>query len=236
VLDDVAWPPAKRLVSVGNANIGADLITANTTKALDYLNKVSLSEPGALYIKADGNLVFRDRSDLQDASGSVLFGTGGIPFSDIEVQFGIEEMANQIEVNYLGGSVTVSDTVSIEAYGTFDQSYDTLLDDLIDAENLAAWQIDLYSQPQYRVEKISILLHGLEIADQQTVLGLELGDVVTVTWTPNNVGDPLTQITIIDAIEYAGTPSGRSVSFKLSQTFSGFIIGSSFLGTGLVGF
>jgi hypothetical protein len=75
-----------------------------------------------------------------------------------------------------------------------------------------------------------VLLDGLSTADQQTVLGLELSDVVTVTWTPNNVGSALSQVVSIDSIEFSGSPASRQVSFSLSQTTAAFILGDSALG------
>ena len=129
ILTDVGWPFAKRTISIGQATLDADFVGENV-KALDYLNKVSLSEPGALFVGATGNLVFRDRADLQDATRAVTFGTGGIPFSDIVVEFGVEEMANKIAVTYYGGTAVAgtavaTDTDSITAYGVFDANYAT---------------------------------------------------------------------------------------------------------------
>ena len=235
ILTDVGWPFAKRTISIGQATLDADFVGENV-KALDYLNKVSLSEPGALFVGATGNLVFRDRADLQDATRAVTFGTGGIPFSDIVVEFGVEEMANKIAVTYYGGTAVAgtavaTDTDSITAYGELDANYDTLLGSLDDAQDLASWQLGLYAQPQYRVDRITATLDGLDVDDQQTVLALELGDVVTVEWTPNNVGDPLSQVVSIDSIEFAGSPARRQVSFSLSQTTAAFILDDVFFGT-----
>ena len=100
-----------------------------------------------------------------------------------------------------------------------------------DAQDLANWQLGLYAQPQYRVDKITVVLDALSVVDQQTVLALELGDVVTVEWTPNNVGDPLSQVVSIDSIEFAGSPARRQVSFSLSQTTAAFILDDVFFGT-----
>lgn len=234
VLDDIGWPTAKRLISAGAATLNADVVSDNV-KALDYLNKVAVSEPGALFVNSVGDVVFRDRSDLQNAARSVVFGTGGIPFMDIAVEYGVEEMANNVSVTYYGGTVVAgtavsTDADSIAAYGVFDVNYDTLLNSLSDAQDLADWQVGLYSRPQYRVDRITVQLDGLSVADQQTVLGLELSDVVTVTWTPNNVGAALSQVVSIDSIEFNGSPAARQVSFSLSQTTAAFILGDNALG------
>jgi len=244
VLDDVGWPLAKRQVSEGKATLDADVIEADKTQALDYLNKVSLSEPGALYVANNGDLVFRDRADTQNASGSITFGTGGIPFSDIGVEYGVEEMANQVSVTYYGGTAiagtaTARDELSIGQYGTLDENYDTLLSSASDAQSLADWQVGLFAQPRYRVDRITVALDGLTTVNQQSVLAVELGNVVTVTWTPNNVGDALTQLVTIDGIDFSANPSSRRISFTMSETTAAFILDDlvfGVLGNNLLGF
>jgi hypothetical protein len=244
VLDDVGWPIAQRQVSEGKATLDADVIEADKTQALDYLNKVSLSEPGALYVANNGDLVFRDRADTQNASGSITFGTGGIPFSDIGVEYGVEEMANQVSVTYYGGTAiagtaTARNETSIGQYGTLDENYDTLLSSASDAQSLADWQVGLFAQPRYRVDRITVALDALTTPNQQSVLAVELGDVVTVTWTPNNVGAALSQLVTIDGIDFAGNPSSRRISFTMSETTAAFILNDpvfGVLGNNLLGF
>ena len=244
VLDDVGWPLAKRQVSAGKATLDADVIEVDKTKALDYLNKVSLSEPGALYVANNGDLVFRDRADAQNASGSITFGTGGIPFSDIGVEYGVEEMANQVSVTYYGGTAIAGtaiarDETSIGQYGTLDENYDTLLSSASDAQSLANWQVGLFAQPRYRVDRITVALDALTTLNQQSVLAVELGDVVTVTWTPNNVGAALSQLVTIDGIDFSANPSARRISFTMSETAAAFILDDlvfGVLGNNLLGF
>ena len=112
----------------------------------------------------------------------------------------------------------------------FDTQYNTLLDSASDAQALADWQISRYAQPQYRVDTITVNLDGIGLATQQTVLALELGDVVTVTWTPNGVGSALSQTVTIDAIDFVASPSSRLISFTMSETAAGFILDSSVFG------
>ncbi len=234
VLDDIAWPLADRRISVGQATLGADVVVADV-KALDYLNKVSLSDPGALFVGNDGFLVFLDRADLQNASNPIVFGTGGVPFTDIGVEFGIEELSNDISVTYYGGTAVAGTAVainetSIAQFGVFDTQYNTLLASDSDAQALADFQISRYAQPQYRVDTVTVNLDGIGLATQQTVLALELGDVVTVTWTPNGVGSALSQTVTIDAIDFVASPSSRLISFTMSETAAGFILDSSVFG------
>jgi hypothetical protein len=234
VLDDIAWPTADRRISVGQVTLDDDVIGANV-KALDYLNKVALSDPGALFVGADGFLVFLDRADLQNASNPIVFGTGGIPFTDIQVEYGIEELSNQVSVTYYGGTAVAGTAVAIDEtsvgqFGLFEADYNTLLASDADAQALADFQVARYSQPQYRVDTVTVALDGLGTATQQTVLGLDLGAVATVTWTPNGVGAALSQTVTIDHIDFAATPASRSISFTMSETAAGFILDDSVFG------
>jgi len=70
-------------------------------------------------------------------------------------------------------------------------------------------------------------------------LAVELGDVVTVTWTPNNVGAALSQLVTIDGIDFSANPSSRRISFTMSETAAAFILNDpvfGVLGNNLLGF
>jgi hypothetical protein len=97
----------------------------------------------------------------------------------------------------------------------------------------------LFAQPRYRVDRITVALDGLTTLDQQSVLAVELGDVVTVTWTPNNVGAALSQLVTIDGIDFSANPSSRRISFTMSETTAAFILDDlvfGVLGNNLLGF
>ena len=234
VLNDIAWPTDDRRISAGQVTLDADVIGSNV-KALDYLNKVALSDPGALFVGADGFLVFLDRADLQNASTPIVFGTGGIPFTDIQVEYGIEELSNQVSVTYYGGTAVAGtavaiDNTSVGQFGLFEADYNTLLASAADAQALADFQVARYAQPQYRVDTVSVALDGLSTATQQSVLTLDLGAVATVTWTPNGIGSALSQTVTIDGIDFKATPASRTISFTMSETAAGFILDSSVFG------
>jgi hypothetical protein len=228
VLDEIGWPTAMRSISTGQATLDADVVEP-TANALAYLQQVELSEPGALFIGKGGNLTFRDRADLQAFTSGVTFGTGGIPFTDIGVVYGTEEMTNTVNVVYsagsaVGGTATATDATAVAAYGVMEQTYDTLLGSSADAANLGAWLVGLYSQPQYRVDSIGVNLAGLTSAQVNQVLALELGDNVLVTWTPNAMGSAISQYASIDSIEHQASPRAHTVTLTMSESTAAFIL------------
>lgn len=230
-LDTIGWPSAQRFISTGQATLGADVITADTN-ALQYLQKVEASEPGALFINRAGAVTFKDRNDLQSFTTGVTFaddGTG-IGFQDIEVTYGTEELFNAVTVTYTGGTVTSIDSTSSTAYGYLDTTIDSLLGGASDAQTLADWTVGKYAQPTYRITGLSIYLDSLSSSQQAQALGLDLGDVVYVTWTPNALGSAITQYCTVEGIEVDATPNGIYMKFTLAKTFASFLLDSSTFG------
>jgi len=236
VLTDIGWPSTSRTIAAGQATLDADVIP-DDTNALTYLSKVAdVSEPGALFIGKAGDFVFKSRDQLQGfVSPGVTFGTAGVPFTGIDVVYGTEELYNSVSVTYTAGTVVAgtavaSDTSSITAYGQFDKTYDTLLGSSTQAQQLADWQAATYSQPKYRINALTVALTGLSSAQITQVIGLELGDVVAVGWTPNNTGSTISQYVTIDQIEHAIQPDFHTVTFTLSETTAAFILDDALFG------
>jgi len=228
VLDALDWPTTQRAVSAGNATLNADVV-GDGVNALSYLQKVEVSEPGALFIAKDGAFTFKDRDDLQTYTSGITFGTAGIPFQGIGVVYGTDEMTNSVAVTYYGGTVVAgtavaSDATSQAAYGVINATYDTLLDSLTDAQSLADWTVNQYKDPIYRVDSLTVRLGSLTATQRAQVLALDLGDAVEVDWTPNNVGSSISQIVTIDGVSHSATPTNHDVTFTLSQTIAAFIL------------
>ena len=233
ILNTTGWPAAQRSIATGQATLDADIIPEGTN-ALAYLEQVAdISEPGALYVDRLGQIAFKDRAQLQSYSTGVSFGgTVGIPYQDCEVVYGIEEMANSVQVTYTAGSVVAGtaiaeDLTSQAAYGIIDKKYESLLSTSTQATALANWQVALYAQPRYRVDSIGVILGGLNSVQALQVLQLDLGDVVQVT-PPNSSA---AQIVTIDGIEHDADPQQHRVVFRMSETTAAFILDDNFFGT-----
>lgn len=233
-LTELGWSTATRTLSTGQATLDADVIP-NNENALQYLQKIETSEPGALFVGKAGDIVFRDRAYLQAFTSGVTFGEGGIPFSAIDIVYGIEEMANSISVTYTAGATVagtaVSDSLASQTkYGVMDQKYDTLLADAVQAQAMADWQASIYDEPVYRVNAVTISMLRLTSIQKASVLSLDLGDVVLVTWTPNNIGSAVSQYVSVDAIEHQIDPAQHLVTFTMSQAAAAFILDNATYG------
>lgn len=203
-LPEINWPADLRDVDTGEMTLGADTIPDNTN-ALTYLRLVERSEPGAFFIGKGGNVIFRDRIAAPTSGGVVLADDGsGIKYQSIRVQYGSELLANEIVVSseITSYEVTTLDLESIDTYGIFNLTRTGLLINANgDVDDLADFYANKYSQPEYRFESVDILLDELTDQQQQDLLGLEIGDVVEIKFTPNGIAPAISKYAEIIRID-----------------------------------
>lgn len=193
ILDDpsVQWPAANRTIDTGVTTLGADVIEPNTN-VLSYLKLVETTENGRFFVSKDGKMTFQDRTVVATSTGSVeLTDTGsGIGYSEMNVVYGSELLANEVVVSSVitQATSTAIDEDSQNAYGIFNLTLsDLLMDTDQQAEDLAVYLASKYSQPEFRFESVVVILDDLTEAEQNQVLGIELGQVVKVAFTPNGI-------------------------------------------------
>lgn len=193
VLDDpsVNWPAARRSIDTGSGTLGADVIPVDGN-ALEYLRLVEKSEPGSLFIGKNGYLVFKDRLVAASSTDSVHLSDAGdgIKYQEVKVVYGSELLYNEIVI----GSTTTASTAiaydydSIAEYGIFNYTQtDLLMNTDEQVEQMAVFLAQKYSQPEFRFETVTVRTNGLNQADEDALLNIELGDVVKVTFSPNNI-------------------------------------------------
>jgi hypothetical protein len=196
VLDmpSVNWPADRRSIDTGNSTLGADVFEGN---ALQYLQTVGgASEQGLIFISKTGDFTFRDRLDATPTTASLVSfaddGTG-IPFTLTAVNYGSELLYNEAVISNATGTAIANNERSQTAYGVSAYELQTLVDSDAQLQNIADFIVQKYADPEYRFETISVNLDTLSAGYKSTVLGLEIGDVVDITFTPNSIGDPIQQ-------------------------------------------
>lgn len=193
ILDDpfVQWPTTTRQIDPGHATLGADVIPENQN-VLGYLQAIEQSELGLVFIAKNGDFVFRDRNNVPSTTDIVKLtddGTG-IPYEDIQIVYGSESLVNEIVASSIitTTEITATDDASQQDYGIFNVTLtDLLLADDAQVENLAVTLLAKYSQPVYRFSEVTVRLNDLTIEEQNSILGLELGDFVQMVFTPSNI-------------------------------------------------
>lgn len=234
---EIDWPAARRDIATGVANLIGEPIggTVNpqNVNALEYLRSIEDNEAGLFFVSKNGLLTFRDRTDLQRNTSTVFADNGtGLPFDSIEVTYGTELMRNAVTINLLNGQdVTVNFTDSQDDYGIITYTLtNSMLDGAAEAEALADWLLTLYGTPRLRFSTLGVNMHALSGSQQNTVLGLELGDLVLVRYTPNNIGGQISQSSVIESIQQDIGPDFHRVQFGLSFALSTLILDSSTFG------
>jgi hypothetical protein len=221
ILDDpvVNWDADLRSIDNGVVTVGTQEIAANTN-VLTYLQQVTKTEDGLLYMGKNGDLVFKERLRPFNVPDVIDFNDdSGIPFTNVDVNYGTELLYNEISISRVdGGTAVATDASSQAAYGIRsltggDYLFNTDDDLLAQALNLA----ERYSTPEYRFQGLEVAVHGLSEAQQTLVTSLELGSVARIQFTPNNIGDPITQYGEIISIQHTVRPEQHYITFGFSR-------------------
>ena len=205
-LPEINWPLELRQIDTGEMTLGPDVIPDNTN-ALAYFRLIEQSEPGSFFIGKSGAVVFKDRITAPLSQGGVVLaddGTG-IRYQSLTVQYGSELLANEIVISsaITTTQVTQTDLDSVEEYGIFNLTREGLLvNDDVDLEALAEFYSQKYSTPEYRFESVQILVDELTTGQQNALLALELGDVVQIKFTPNQIPPAISKYAEIIRVEH----------------------------------
>jgi hypothetical protein len=222
--EDVAWPAEKRNIDAGVSVLGADVIEGNV---LSYLQKIADSEQGLLFVGKNGDIVFRDRLDATPTSTTITEfkddGTG-IPFTLTAVNFGSELLFNEAIVTSIAGTAVANNDRSRIAYGVQAVEVETLVSTQVQLDNLANFLVQKYGDPEYRFETIQVNLDTVGSANKATCLGLEIGDIISIEFTPNNIGDPIMQFGQIIRIEHSIDTARHDMSISVASLDWTFLV------------
>lgn len=123
-------------------------------------------------------------------SQGTAYGNGtGIPFTELAVAYGGENLYNYVSVVGVNATAVASDSTLISRYGqrTLTQS-DNLTTSTTAPQTIANSFLTAYKYPEYRAESISIALESLTSTQQNKVFAIELRDVVRVCFQPSATG------------------------------------------------
>ncbi len=238
-LPEVSWPEVLREIDSGNT-VMLDT-NADGASVLEYLQTVSDSEFGSLFISKDGDIVFKERNaattvpDLIFSDDPTPSETLKIPFAAVRAIYGSENLYTRIilsNTDLIPEEVSVENEVSSQLYGVRTYSASNLLvqdpDELADLANLL---LATYQSPLYRFESVSVIIDKLDETQTQAVLELEIGDIVQVRFQPSGIPPAIELPCRIIGISHSWEPQLRRVSFTLETlNFGVFVLDSPLLG------
>lgn len=233
ILNTISWPTTMRDVDTGLTTLQVDPGTPRT--ALQAMQTVADSEYGALYVNANGEFVFQDRTvtiSSVAATPTVFADDGsGIEYKDVAWILNDTLIFNKATITRAGGTAQVAtNQASIDKY--FLHSY--FLDGLLmqtDAVALDYAQAYVASRAEtsIRCDAIELDLYTPNYdAGIVAALDLDFFDPITVKTTQPG-GSVLEKTLQIFGVKNLITPNSFRVVFTtLEPVIDGFIIGTNY--------
>jgi hypothetical protein len=211
-----------RQIGTGSSNLGAYAVDAETN-VLNYLQLVTTSEQGYLYMSADGVLTFKGRTEVLNQQADAVFTTdgSGLPYQTLMNEFGDELLYNYIVTQSpAGGPFDASDSTSQSLYQSQQYAVTNLLNSSAsEVEALGDYLLGKYKNPVLRFNGLSNQLASLPDAQQNACLNLDLTDIASitktfVTGTPSSV----TQTVIVSGVTHSITPGSHIIAYTFEST------------------
>jgi hypothetical protein len=180
---------------------------------------VADSEPGELFVGKTGEVTFKERNNLGGVELTLADDGSGISFAGVQVVFGSEQLYNQIQASNEDDTITVEDHASIDAFGERDLQITSLIADLDELRNYADYLLLQYKNPEFRFESMTVNLLSKTPEERAALSALEIGDPVTVRFTPSSIGDPIVRLSKCIGIGHQRVPGNEVMTIKL-QTYA----------------
>jgi len=224
---EVAFP-ASRSIDTGTSTLQADLVSWGSN-VLNYAQLVVRADLGQLFASKDGVLTFYGRNRSVTGVGApVLADDGtGIKYVGIEVDYGTELLFNRVSVDATGFTKqTVTDAASFAQFGKwYSLSISGLpLDSQQQALDLANYLLSLYKTPTSRFKSVTVALHALSDTDQASMLALDIGSVIRLIYTPNDVAPAIDKFCMVERVSHLIDASQlvHTITYGLSNLADGF--------------
>ena len=159
-------------------------------------------------------LVFAD----DNSQGTAYANGTGIPFTELDVAYGGEQLYNQVQVVGVNATALTVDTAGQTRYGA--KSYaqtDNLTSSMVAPARIAAGLLGEFRLPEYRASAITVALEALTSGQQTSVLGLELRDVIRVYFQPSATGSVVDKYYQILAINSNTDTERDHITFTVSS-------------------
>jgi len=174
-----------------------ELIARSSSKTDLYslCTEIANSAFGVIYEDANGNIGYADQTHRQDylaANGYTTLDANhanGLGLAATTRAGDLRNYFNIIYNNNGSSSYTAEDIISQSLYGTYGESFTSLIKHTADAEALADRYIELRANPYPKFQSITFVLGNPEIdnADRDALINIFLGQPVWVQNLPPNI-------------------------------------------------
>lgn len=222
VLDNAGWPDADRDIATGL------LVVEPTTLAQPAWTEILLTsdtEIGEVYFDGTGKLVFRDQQAIMlDTRSTTSQGTFtddgvGLGYTDIKVATDDTLLANEVRIDGPGVTEQVVEDTPSQALFLKRSFVRTDLLMRTDAVALAYAEYALYllKDVELRFDSITLVPGKDPDALFPHALGRELGDRITVEWTPPGRAEAIERDVFVRGITHEFTPATWSTRWTLQD-------------------
>jgi hypothetical protein len=211
ILDAAGWPTVNRDLDTGQTTVQSTTLAQN---ALTELYLTADTELGNLYMGPTNKVTFRDRharlTDMRSKQPWWTFGdsTGEIPYSDLVISTNDDLVYNDISIARVGGTAqTANDSASIEAHltRTFIRTDLTHQTDAA-SQHYANYILAANKDADLRFDALTIDAQADDDRRWPVILGVEIGDRVTVRRRPPGGGDAIERDCYVEGIAHEIEP------------------------------
>jgi hypothetical protein len=241
ILDQVDFPTSMRIIDAGSTTVQVDPATARTS--LSAIQVSEFTEQGAFYVRADGEVEFKDRSSVVGslAPAPIEFNqTTGIPYANLKFAFDDKLIINSATMTRVGGTqVTANDPDSIAKYFPHGMNVENLIAQTdAQVQDIADIYVATRAETTIRIDAMTIDLLDPNVPTD-TIIGLDYFQNVKID-NIQPAGSVLTKTLQVQGLAWDITPNSMKCTVTtLEPIVEGFIIGSStsgIIGTSILGY
>jgi hypothetical protein len=232
ILDQVDFPSSMRIIDTGSTTVQAD--PATTRSSLSALQVAEFTEQGAFFVKAGGEVEFKDRNDVVGslAPAAIQFNqTTGIPYSDLKYAFDDKLIINSATMTRVGGTtVSSTDADSIAKYFPHGMNVENLIAQTdTQVQQIADIYVATRKETTIRIDAMTVDLLDPDVPTD-TIIGLDYFDNVEIT-NVQPEGSTIVKTLQVQGLAWDITPNSMKCTVTtLEPIVEGFIIGSSTYG------
>lgn len=232
ILDQVDFPSSMRIIDAGSTTVQAD--PATTRSSLSAIQVAEFTEQGAFFVRADGEVEFKDRADVVGslAPAPIEFNqTTGIPYSNLRYAFDDKLIINNVTMKRINGNtITANNVDSIAKYFPHGMNVENLIAQTdAQVQDIADIYVATRQETTIRIDAMTIDLLDSAVPTD-TIIGLDYFDNVKITnIQPDN--STIVKTLQVQGLEWQITPNSMKCTVTtLEPIVEGFIVGSSTYG------
>jgi hypothetical protein len=241
ILDQVDFPTSMRIIDAGSTTVQAD--PGTTRSSLSAIQVAEFTEQGSFYVRADGEVEFKDRSSVV---GSLVLApiefnqTTGIPYSNLKFAFDDKLIINSATMTRVGGTqVTANNVDSIAKYFPHGMNVENLIAQTdAQVQDIADIYVATRAETTIRIDAMTIDLLDPNVPTD-TIIGLDYFQNVKID-NIQPAGSVLTKTLQVQGLAWDITPNSMKCTVTtLEPIVEGFIIGSAtsgIIGTSILGY